>query len=135
MGHFDIWREIQMVHIGTGLHENEFNIVSVWIKAVSGAMKSAELEKYLLNWENAQEKQYSWCDNCFIESICRIENGYVPSNWAYYEWEKIILDTLEGFTELHYIGGAQTSISRFDGFTLVVICVSNAVTTFAHMHF
>ena len=109
--------EIQMVHTGTGLHEHEFNIVSVWIKAVSGATKSAELEKYLLKWEDAQEKQYARCDKRFIESKCSIENGYVPSTSSYYEWETITLDTFEPFTELHYIGGAQTLISRFEGFT------------------
>jgi len=109
--------EIQMVHTGTGLHSDDFSIVSVWLKAVKGATKSAELEKYLSKWEAAQENQYAQCNKRYIKSNCTIEDGYVPSTLSGYEWETITWDTFEPFTEQHYKGGSQALISRYDGFT------------------
>jgi hypothetical protein len=109
--------EFQLMHTATGGLAGNFGAVAIWLQA-SGDVKNAEIEKYLLKWEEALEHQYEKCDVTYDEDSCDIQDDYeyiLPKDID--EWERISFDTFEKGTDKKWAGGNNTAISNSPGRT------------------
>jgi hypothetical protein len=113
--------ELQMVHTGTGSKDDDFAIVAVWLQG-NGTVKNAEIEKYIVKWEEALDMQYQQCNKSYDETICDIEDGYIPFQTQRYgnstEWERITFDNFETGTETHFEADSKNAlVSKYDKYT------------------